>query len=292
MTSFQTPVNSKSKSKTTTRVGDRAVSKNRWAAFSESDSESEQDCPPAPCKAPRPAAAFDEARYASILAELNAANERDPILHALLHGPTVGGTLWGDIFYAPEPIEPPVFGPAPRPLGTEEDLWAQPFAEYLDERAWGVYNPCELTPSEYRAFMEWMHRYGWDVTEGVDYVVAEPGLYKIATVWHPDTELPPRPWRERAFSFSNEREERCERKGKGGKRPAHVPRFCRAGQACEEKECCRYVHGDEIPKLNQPCAFGADCGAADETGVKRAMCLYLHPGEEWVPGAVIRRIPV
>jgi hypothetical protein len=66
-----------------------------------------------------------------------------------------------------------------------------------------------------------------------------------------------------------------------------IPRFCRTAN-CEDLDC-RYVHEDTIPKTNRPCGFGATCGAADPTGVKRSQCLFMHPGETWTPASCIHR---
>ena len=75
------------------------------------------------------------------------------------------------------------------------------------------------------------------------------------------------------------------------KKAPSVPRFCRAAGTCTEAGC-RYVHGDTIPRVDKPCGFGAACGASDPSGLKRSQCLYMHPGETWTEGLVVRRPPV
>jgi len=65
-----------------------------------------------------------------------------------------------------------------------------------------------------------------------------------------------------------------------------VGRFCKEGTACPTAGC-RYVHGDTIPKINEPCKFGEGCGSGD--AAKRATCLRMHPGETWTPELVIKR---
>lgn len=66
-----------------------------------------------------------------------------------------------------------------------------------------------------------------------------------------------------------------------------VARFCKEGKACPTAGC-RYVHGDTIPKINEPCRFGEGCGSGD--AAKRATCLRIHPGEIWTPELVIKRV--
>ena len=66
-----------------------------------------------------------------------------------------------------------------------------------------------------------------------------------------------------------------------------VARFCKEAKACPTAGC-RYVHGDTIPRVNEPCKFGAGCGSGD--AAKRATCLRMHPGETWTPELVIKRV--
>ena len=65
-----------------------------------------------------------------------------------------------------------------------------------------------------------------------------------------------------------------------------VARFCKEGRACPTAGC-RYVHGDTIPRIDEPCKFGATCGSGD--AAKRATCLRMHPGETWTADLVVRR---
>ena len=65
-----------------------------------------------------------------------------------------------------------------------------------------------------------------------------------------------------------------------------VARFCKEGRACPTAGC-RYVHGDTIPRIDEPCKFGAACGSGD--AAKRATCLRMHPGETWTADLVVRR---
>jgi len=65
-----------------------------------------------------------------------------------------------------------------------------------------------------------------------------------------------------------------------------VARFCKEGRACPTAGC-RYVHGDTIPRIDEPCKFGAACGSGD--AAKRATCLRMHPGETWTADLVVKR---
>jgi hypothetical protein len=65
-----------------------------------------------------------------------------------------------------------------------------------------------------------------------------------------------------------------------------VARFCKEARACPTAGC-RYVHGDTIPRIDEPCKFGATCGSGD--AAKRATCLRMHPGEKWTAELVVKR---
>jgi hypothetical protein len=65
-----------------------------------------------------------------------------------------------------------------------------------------------------------------------------------------------------------------------------IAQFCKEGTSCPTAGC-RYVHGDTIPKINEPCKFGAECGAGN--AAKKAVCLRMHPGEVYHPGMVVQR---
>ena len=65
-----------------------------------------------------------------------------------------------------------------------------------------------------------------------------------------------------------------------------VARFCKEARACPTAGC-RYVHGDTIPRIDEPCKFGATCGSGD--AAKRATCLRMHPGEKWTADLVVKR---
>ena len=65
-----------------------------------------------------------------------------------------------------------------------------------------------------------------------------------------------------------------------------VARFCKEARACPTAGC-RYVHGDTIPRIDEPCKFGATCGSGD--AAKRATCLRMHPGETWTAELVVKR---
>ena len=65
-----------------------------------------------------------------------------------------------------------------------------------------------------------------------------------------------------------------------------VGRFCKEATACPTAGC-RYVHGNTIPRVNEPCKFGDGCGSGDVA--KRATCLRMHPGETWTAELVIHR---
>lgn len=168
---------------------------------------------------------------------------------------------------------------------TEEDLWAQPWSNDLELHFSDCYDTTDLSDCAYNAMMTWLYANGWDIrSESRSFVQASP-----------DT-LPPRLWVPDRFAGlrpTTSQPAPAPEKPKKVK-SACVPRFCRAssgGVPCAEAGC-RYVHADTMPRLNQPCGFGATCGASDPTGVKRTQCLYMHPGETWDATMVIHRLTV
>lgn len=271
---------------------------------------------PEPVSPPRPAAAAaDAAAPLSLLL----AWESDPIMVALNRG----DVLWGDLLCdidAGAPATPPARAVPIVPRETAEQraqreceewlahceveealMWSQPFAENL-ELYWGdCYDTREMSEEHYNAFMTWIYARGWHLD-------SEPNRTGCKAI--PDNEGAPRVWVPPSRFTAAAAADRCcggHAHSHGHGRPprapapmaapgtdagrrkgAPVPRFCRAAAACED-EGCRYVHGDTIPRVNKPCGFGEACGASDPTGVKRSQCLFMHPGETWAEGMVIRR---
>jgi hypothetical protein len=165
----------------------------------------------------------------------------------------------------------------------ESDIWAGAWGRNLELHTPEVYDLSGLSDEEYGALMTWLYAEGWDAAGDRDTMRACPAG------------LPPRVWVQvRDFGSLMPLEEEktvaapapapAKPKGKGC-----VPRFCRAssgGVPCAEAKC-RYVHDDTMPRLDEPCAFGAACGASDPA--KRALCIRMHPGELWTPDLVVRR---
>jgi len=141
----------------------------------------------------------------------------------------------------------------------EEELWSQPFAADLEmmDQAQEVYDCRRLSDGAYADFMTFLYENGWDVRhEERRWVQASTGSE------------PARTWVPPAVKY--------------------IPRFCREGSECFKQDC-NYVHGDTIPKLKEDCTFGAKCGASDPTGVKRTLCIRIHPGETWTADLCVHR---
>ena len=141
----------------------------------------------------------------------------------------------------------------------EQELWSQPFAADLEmmTQAQDVYDCRRLSDAAYADFMPFLYENGWNGRhEERRWVQATTGS-EPARTWVP---------------------------------PAvkTIPRFCREGRECFKQDCY-YVHGDSIPKVKEACTFGAKCGASDPTGAKRALCIRIHPGEEWSPTSCVHR---
>jgi hypothetical protein len=155
-------------------------------------------------------------------------------------------------------------------------IWDQSFSANLTEWTDEVYNMESLSESDWMAMMTWIYENGWQVdSEMRNSVRAYPAG------------LPPRTW----VPLSDEAPRQNKRSAAPVKKERGVIlRFCKHGESCADKGGkCHFVHGDTIPKLNEPCSFGASCGASDPTGLKRSQCLRLHPGETWSPELCICR---
>ena len=272
------PNSSRSNPKSSAHVGDVRCSRNTFSLLSESDSESESS---------------------------SSSSSSTP---AVFQFQPIDPTPWGDQLSFEDLHIPETFAPIVsnnQKETTESDLWAQPWTNDLELHFSDCYDTSVLSEADYSAMLTWMYAQGWDIQiETRDIVQACP-----------DT-LPPRLWVPDRFSRIGNSPVVCrdchsvthaarvtDQKpstvthaarvtGKKAK-SACVPHFCRAssgGVPCAEAGC-RYVHADTMPRLNQPCGFGAGCGASDPTGVKRTQCLYMHPGETWDATMVITRLP-
>jgi hypothetical protein len=230
--------------------------------------------------------------------------DMDAILAAMM----AGERTWGDIMMdlAAEDVTPSVVDVAlPVRSNKWDDFWALPFAAQLRE-LWGdAYDCSSLTDAEWNEMMRWLFDAGWDVQSydrnGVEFeedngprrswippeeleaMLAEEAGMRRRTTGHGHCHS-------HSHSHVSKKEADADPKviahPEKKKSTSSVPRFCREASACKE-EACRYVHGDTIPRVNRPCGFGADCGKGD--AAKRALCLYMHPGETWTDGLVVRR---
>jgi len=193
-----------------------------------------------------------------------------------------------------------------RRTNTWDDFCALPFSAGLRE-LWGdCYDCSSLTEADWNDMMRWLFDAGWDVGRYDRNCVEFEVENGPSRTWIPPAELEAMLEEDAALrrrSHPRRTHGHGHGHGHGGaadccstvaapkepkepKKVVVVPRFCREGTACAKTDC-RYVHGDTIQRVNKPCGFGADCGKGD--AAKRAMCLYMHPGEEWSDSLVIRR---
>lgn len=277
----------------------------RWALLADSDSdESDTEADrsfipikPAPVAKPEP--------IVDLSAAFRTLIETDPFFLAMKRG-----EKWGDMLYrstvtavpkvavgVPEsdPLADLLSNPRCPLRATEADLWLQPFADKLEEYWPETYDTRDMSDSDYHAMMTWMFSKGWyvDIYDRAG-VRAWPDNASSRR-WNPDTmdveeashvhwaDIEPHPHRHAGCCGSGHH------KPPAVKKAYVIPRFCRDGAACTSTDC-QFVHGDTIPRINEPCAFGEKCGASDPTGVKRSQCLRMHPGEEWTPELVIHRL--
>jgi hypothetical protein len=151
----------------------------------------------------------------------------------------------------------------------ETDMWKQPFAASLSVKneTMDIYDCRLMSDEDYAAFMTYLYAHGWIVShEERRWVQAGTG-FEPPRVWVPPS----------AAACCGSKKEKTV-----------VPRFCREGEECCAQDC-RYVHGDSIPKVDRKCGFGERCGATDATGEKRALCIYIHPGEVWTADSCVFR---
>ena len=154
----------------------------------------------------------------------------------------------------------------------ETDLFAQPFATNLDFSFADIYNTTRLTDDEWVACMTWLYDQGWEIV----------GENRAGFDGWP-ANLPPREW-VAPVTETRDASGLAVAPAKP-KKAVTVPRFCRAVPC--SNATCRYVHEDTMPRINEPCAFGAACGGTDPS--KRALCIRMHPGETWSADLVVRR---
>lgn len=143
----------------------------------------------------------------------------------------------------------------------EQELWSQSFAADLQmmDAAQDIFDCQDLTDEAYGDFMTFLYENGWNVRhEERRFVQATTGSE------------PPRVWIPPAVK-------------------AIIPIFCKKARDCIEQDC-RYVHGDTISKVKDKCKFGESCGASDPSGAKRALCIRIHPGEEWRSDLCVHRL--
>ena len=142
----------------------------------------------------------------------------------------------------------------------EMEMWKQPFAAALSlkNETIDLYDCRLMSDDDYAAFMTYLYAHGWIVQHEERRWVQTVPWNEPARVWVPPAEK------------------------------AVVPRFCREAEECCTQDC-RYVHGHTIPKVDRACGFGAKCGSSDPTGEKRALCIYMHPGEKWTAESCVHR---
>jgi hypothetical protein len=228
------------------------------------------------------------------------------------------GRPWGDIFqelegWQPEPVATVTV--AARRANTPADFWEQWFMDAVEEVGAGdIYDTSRCTEEEWEALVGWLYENGWYIRDYCrEFVTADPDDGPRRT-W-----ISPRQLAEWGAEEADQRrsQQRYQRKlakksagccggplppvgpvveetpaeavvsvPKAPKAIVTIPRFCREATACS-KEGCRYVHGDTIHRVDKPCGFGAECGKGDPA--KRALCIYMHPGEVWSADLVVSR---
>jgi hypothetical protein len=258
---------------------------NSFAALDCSTSSSDE----APSVKPMRMRVVKKARIAPITPASYVTNTGDK--HAWMSSPTMvalasGEALWGDIMLPKESFTAPprVRGTSPsfkKAIGQADAELVRFELQLHIEALLGfanihtpygdVYDFSALTDTEYASVMDWLHRDSWHIKEeSRQWVEAWPTTNNPIAEWRvvePSRAITPPP------VFVARR----------AKSPRRTPQFCRNGRDCKEiASGCPFEHGDSLPKINRTCCAGGGCQ-------RRATCLYMHPGEKWVPGCVLRR---
>ena len=251
-------------------VGDGArIGKSRFASLSLSDSEDEQVSRPvavtiADCLLDEAVSWGDE--YGG---SARCARPPAPIVYVYAPAPAPAAAVVPEV--AAEVVEETEEVVEKDWADAETDMWMQPFAASLSVKNENIdlYDCRLMSDEDYAAFMTYLYANGWIVShEERRWVQAGTG-FEPARVWVPPSSV-------------------STASAGGKKEKTVVPRFCREGEECCTQDC-RYVHGDTIPKVNRACGFGERCGSSDPTGEKRALCIYMHPGEVWSEESCVTR---
>lgn len=212
----------------------------------------------------------------------NSLSLNDPLIAAMARG----DLLWGDLcITTPSTISsfPSIPSIPSSVLRSEEDLFLQSFSRDMDMHYTSMYDTATMSDSDYEALMTWLYDSGWEVvSEHRRYVQAFPDN-QPARVWVAPSRFELAAQADSGCSHSHSHAHPVKKRA-----PVAIPRFCKAAGDCTE-EGCRYIHENTMPRLNQSCSFGAECGASDPTGLKRSQCLRMHPGETWDSTLVITR---
>ena len=286
------------------------VSSRSWAVLAESDSDSDSDKSPVATVSVVPdkkASGSKSVRFAipevvPLPTRTGFHGDMDAVLAEMSSGEKTWGDIMAELLPADIGLPPLIVSATPSRANTWDDFYALPFTAGLRE-VWGdLYDCSSLTDAEWNELMRRLFDAGWDVTSyDRNSVEFEPDNGPRRS-WIPPEELEAMLAEEAAMRRrSHHHSHSHSHAASAGKKPAveaakpaakkkapTVPRFCHAAGTCTE-EGCRYVHGDTIPRVDKPCGFGAACGASDPSGLKRSQCLYMHPGETWTEGLVVRR---
>jgi hypothetical protein len=201
-----------------------------------------------------------------------------------------GTALWGDIMLPKESFTVPVRGTSPtfkKAIGqadaelvrSELQLHVEALLGFADIHTplGDIYDFSAITDAEYASVMDWLRRDSWHIKEECrEWVEAWPTSNAPVAEWR----VVDRPVTPPVVSVAPSAPQGQRR----ALSPRKTPQFCRNGADCKSIAIgCPFVHGDSIPKINRNCCAGGGCQ-------RRATCLYMHPGEKWVPGCVLRRV--
>ncbi len=223
-----------------------------------------------------------------------------PLFRDIIAKMFAGSASWADLLCDDAPVTLPqsVYNSShiARPDPTTVADFKAAFAAFpLKESIADIYDTSNLSDDQFRTVMEWLSQKGWNICEYERTWVSAYPAQNYSTNWVDVRGL---------LAEHAHHDGCCSTNGNGTKKvvalsapgtdqgrrvAAPVPRFCKDAHACQKRGCA-YVHGNTIPRLNEPCRFGAECGASDPTGVKRSQCLRMHPGEHYHPEMVVTRV--
>ena len=159
-------------------------------------------------------------------------------------------------------------------IDTYAALFAHPFTAAMVELNEDVYDLTAVTDTDFAALMTWLYAQGWGFATETRATIDLCPPVSVST-----EAAKSRVWSWNTAPY-------------GPKPKPVIPRFCRDGKACPNKETtCHFTHGDTIPCVDKACGFDKPAEGKCCSGDKRKTCIFMHAseGQVWSPTLFVRR---